>query len=170
MQSVPLSHEEIKTIKGARNQVLASFIAIGLIVSILIGSFLVVILKSNAFAENTNIIFAGLLALIISTFIFFLYRGINKHIKDLKAGTKEVFQTIIDDKNTHTNWGWHGNAVLDLASKGSPRLVEYYLITGEYKYFVDEETYQLIKPGDRIEISLTHHSGIILGIKKNSSI
>lgn len=165
MEQVPLTPPELKTIRFARNQVLISFIAIALIVTVMTGVFSVILYKTISLGSKAYLL-TGLIGLIIATFLFFVYKGIQAHVKDLKQGTKAVIRIKVDEKNTYTNHGWHGNLALDMRTQ--PKLTEYFLLAGEHKYFVEEEIYRELKEGDIVEIHVTNYSGIILAVKKVS--
>lgn len=165
MEKLPLTEADIRTIRFAKNQVLISFSAIGLIVTILTIVFALILSRSTIIEpSNKDLVLITLVTFIAVTFIFFVYKGLRDYIKDLRSGIKSLIRIEVDEKNSNTNWGYHANIAADLQLQ--PKLDEFYIFSGEHRYSIPEEIYKELKEGDTVEIEVTNHSGIILEVKK----
>jgi len=73
--------------------------------------------------------------------------------EDLKNGTKETFNTLIQIKReTHGKYGnWHFFTILDK------------------DYEVDVTTYTRFNTGDQVDVSLSEKARVIVGIKKSTA-
>ena len=147
-------------------QVLASYLAVGIVLLIICTAAIIFFLKYEVLQLRRDFVIPLLVTGFIGGFVGFLINSIQPYLKDLKKGFKTIYPATVIDKVKNTNWGWHANPAADFNSQ--PKLEEFFLVTDDQKILVEEEEYHKFNIGDRINIGISVGSKLLLEISKEN--
>ncbi|ARS34015.1 hypothetical protein [Pontibacter actiniarum] len=147
-------------------QVVVSYLANGIILSVLIAAAIIFVQKKDNLPVEKGAAVTVLLLTAVSGFAAFLFHAISDYLKDLRSDSKRIYSGQVTDKSTNTNWGWHGNPGADSCSQ--PKLIECFLVIDKRRVCVEEDEYNSFGIGDRVKLYFTTRSNILLGVAKES--
>lgn len=165
-KKTPLTKEEMKLIKAdiakSSNELIYSFVAIILIN--IIGLFIIftINIPSDIVSPNTLAVF--LILITLGILWYFSYKKLKGPIGDYNAGIKLVYQGVIADKNTHTEYLSYRGTVSNMYTQ--PKVVSHYIYLKDIPFYLTKEDYQKYFIGEHIKISLTKKTKKIIKIEK----
>ncbi|WP_242917416.1 hypothetical protein [Pontibacter liquoris] len=164
MEIEKLNSADKSRVKLEIKQVLVSYLAIVLVLSIVIAAAIIFIQKNARIPIEKSTAITVLLLAAVLGFAAFLLHAIKDYVMDLKSDSKRIYSGQITDKPTTTNWGWHGNPGAD--SNSQPKLVEYFLVIDNQRVNVEEGVYNSFEIGERVSLHSTTQSKTLLGVTK----